>query len=150
MSLLHQLMLFFFMITSFSQELASGFYIIYKPPKKTPCEKELRMLVRQAKVCISKKPIINIEELDYITEIQYDPNSKKNYVDIGISSAGIQILNKAANSLPDTKFALVLQDDVICIFSIKEEIGIRYIRIGEDAELKDLILVHDALSKAKF
>lgn len=108
------------------------------------------MIVGKTKVCISKKPIILIEELEYATDIQYDPMHKTHHIDVGISSAGIQTLNKTVSSLPRTKFALVIQDEVICIFFIEQEIGIRSIRIGEDAQLKDLALIRDALKKVEF
>ena len=108
------------------------------------------MIVRKTKVCISKKPIVQIEELEYATDIQYDPMRKTHHIDVGISSAGVRTLNKTVTSLPSTKFALVIQDDVICIFLIEQEIGIRSIRIGEDAQLKDLTLIRDALKKVEF
>ena len=68
------------------------------------------MIIGKTKVCISKKPIIPIEEVEYATDIQYDPNFKTHYIDVGISSLGIQTLNKTVSSLADIKFALVIQD----------------------------------------
>lgn len=108
------------------------------------------MVVGKTKVCLSKKPIIRIEELEYATEVQYDPKYKVHYIDVGMSSAGVQTLNKTVNSLPGSKFALVIENDVVCIFIIEREIELRSIRIGEDAQLKDLVMIHDVLKKVEF
>jgi len=135
--------------TSHFQESGDGFYIISSPAKKTHCAKELRMITGKSKVCVANKPIIDIEAIDYVTDILYDPKSKVHYIDIGITHSGMQTLNKMVQSLPESKFAMVVQNNVICVFAGSQDYAINSIRIGEDAALQDLKLIHEALGKLK-
>ena len=133
--------------TCFSQTVSSGIYIIYEPPKKGKCAQELKMLIGKRKVCVSKKPILGTEEIEYITAILYDPKHKLHYVNIGISSTSVVILNKVFQALPKSQFALVLDDKVLCFFIVEKEITIRTIRVGEGVSLKTLTTVHNELKK---
>jgi hypothetical protein len=146
-SLLHHIIIFFFAHASLPQKTPSGIFITIEPLRKTPCENEVRMIIDKSKVCISKKPIIAIKDLKNISDIQYDPINKMHYIDVGFSPAGIYTLNNIVRSLPDTKFALVVDNHVICIFQVDAEISIHSIRIGQDVALKDLITIHNALKK---
>jgi len=146
-----RILIFLFIVPfSFQEEHAAGVFIVNTPPKKTVCDNELKMVIGQTKVCISKKPIVAIEEIDYVTEIRYEPKIEAHYIDIGFSGAAVSTLTKTAVSLPSAKFALVVDGDVICLFSLSSQLGIRYVRIGEDAPLKDLTVIHDILRNVKF
>lgn len=103
------------------------------------------MIIGNSKVCVSNKPIIDITEINYVTEIRYDPIAMTHYIDIGISSGGMQTLSKTVASLPFTVFALVVNDGVVCVFEGSADFAISSIRIGEDAALKDLEIIHEAL-----
>ena len=131
------------------QEPASGIYIVNIPTRKVQCEKELKMVAGNAKVCVPRKPIIDIGEIDYITEIRYNPQLEAHYIDIGFTSSGMQMLNKMVDALVAPKFALVIEDNVICTFSGTKGYSINSIRIGEDATLPDLEKVHFWLEKIK-
>ncbi|WP_143164730.1 hypothetical protein [Chryseolinea serpens] len=131
------------------QEHNEGVYMLSPSTKKVHCENEVPMLIGGAKVCISKKPILNLDQVDYITDIMYDPVAKKNYIDIGFSSAAIQTFNRGFSSLPNNRYALVVHNDVMCIIKIEAEITNRYIRMGYDLTLKDLTAVHDMLKTVK-
>ena len=137
-------------LTSFSEVPYSGIYIVAKPVKKNPCEQELEMLVGKRKICTSKKPIISIEELEYVTDILYDPTLKLNYINLGLSSKSVTVLNQTVDFLPHSQFALVVENDVICIFTIHESFTDRFLRIGSDLDLKNLTIVHDALKKVRY
>ena len=143
------LVILLFFIASFQEEESSGIYIVLKPLKKTTCENELKMVIDQAKLCISKKPIITVDQIDFITPIKYDPVIESYYIDIGFSPTGMVTLNKTYTSLPNTKFALVVDKDIVCIFSVREEMAVKSVRIGQDAPLKDLQIIRDVLSKIK-
>ena len=138
------------LIGSLCQETASGIYVVVDPPRRTVCDHELRMVVGKRKVCVSKKPIIPASELEYATDIRYDFQQKVNYIDVGVSSQALQTLNKMIDTLPQTYFALVVDDDVICLFNLNEEIGARYIRVGEDADVDGLRQISNILKKLTF
>jgi len=131
------------------QGSSDGFYIVSNPTKKMRCEKELRMATGKSRLCVTNKPILDIGEIDYVTPIQYDPKYKVYYIDIGITASGMQTLNKMVYSLPDSKFAMVIQDQVICVFAGSQDYEINSIRIGEDAALNDLKHIHQILENLK-
>ena len=147
MSRILVILLFFF--ASFQEEDSSGIYIVLKALKKTTCENELKMVIDQAKLCISKKPIITVDQIDFITAIKYDPVFESYYIDVGFSPTAMVTLNKTYTSLPNTKFALVVDNDIICVFAVDEEIAVKSVRIGQDAPLKHLQIIRERLSKIK-
>ena len=138
-----------FLLASLQEEESSGIYIVLKPLKKTTCENELKMVIDQAKLCISKKPIVTVDQIDFITPIKYDPVIESYYIDVGFSPTAMVTLNRTYTSLPNTKFALVINNDIVCVFTVREEIAIKSVRIGQDAPLKDLQTIRDILSKIK-
>lgn len=117
--------------------------------KKMPCDNELLMLIGKSKICISKKPLIQLSEVEYVSDIQYDPTLKKHYVDIGLSSAAVQTLNRGFASLPNNRYAFVMKDEVICVVKVESEITVRFFRMGYDLSLKDLTEVHKVLKTLK-
>lgn len=133
-----------------SEDQLSGIYIIVTPPKKFPCSNEAKMIIGNQKICISKKPIVAASQLTYATDIQYDPKFQMHYIDIGVSTAGSNILAQTIESLPDTQFALALNNQVICIFKLNTSFTIRSFRIGNDIPLKDLTTIHEVLKNVKF
>jgi len=143
------LVILLFFLTSFQEEENSGIYIVLKPLKKTACENELKMVIDQVKLCISKKPIVMVDEIAYITAIKYDPIIESYYIDIGFSPEAMVTLQQTYTSLPNTQFALVVDSDIICVFTVREEIAVKSIRIGQDAPLKNLQIIREILSKVK-
>jgi len=143
------LVILLFFLTSFQEEENSGIYIVLKQLKKTTCENELKMVIDQVKLCISKKPIVMVDEIAYITAIKYDPIIESYYIDIGFSPEAMVTLQQTYTSLPNTQFALVVDSDIVCVFAVKEEIAVKSIRIGQDAPLKNLQIIREILSKVK-
>lgn len=139
-----------FALVSFSEPPSSGIFIVKKPSKKNPCEQDLKMLIGVKRVCILKKPIVSVDELEYVTDILYDPIVEANYIRLGFSSASVLTLNQTVSTLPTVEFAVVVDDDVICVFTIQEKLYDRYIRIGYDLDSKSLMMVRDALKKVQF
>jgi hypothetical protein len=128
----------------------AGIFIIKKPSKKNPCDVEVQMLIGAKRVCILEKPIVTVEELEYATDVVYDASLNYHYVDLGISSASVNILNQTISVLPKAEFALVIDGSVICVFTIHERVDKRYIRLGEDLDFKNVLRVRDALRKVKY
>jgi hypothetical protein len=140
----------FFALVSFSEPHSSGIFIVKKPSKKNPCEQDLKMLIGVKRVCVLKKPIVSVDELEYVTDILYDPIVETNYIKLGFSSASVLTLNQTVSTLPTVEFAVVVDDDVICLFKIQEKLQDRYIKIGYDLDNKSLTMVRDALKKVQF
>jgi hypothetical protein len=127
----------------------SGIYIVSTPPKKVECGNELRMVVKRQKICVSKRPIVAFEEVRNWTPIQYDPKNGVHYIDISMTGSGMKTLTQTSLSLPDSRFALVLNGEIICLFGGSTSYAISTIRIGEDAPLKDLMLIEETLKASR-
>ena len=108
------------------------------------------MLIGVKRVCVLRNPIVSVDELEYVTDILYDPVVQCNYIKLGFSSASVVTLNQTVSTLPAVEFAVVLDDDVICLFKINERLYDRYIKIGYDLDNKSLMMVRDALKKVRF
>jgi hypothetical protein len=140
----------FFALVSFSETPSSGIFIVKKPSKKNPCEQDLKMLIGVKRVCVLRNPIVSVDELEYVTDLLYDPVVQCNYIKLGFSPASVVTLNQTVSTLPKVEFAVVLDDDVICLFKIQEKLQDRYIKIGYDLDNKSLMMVRDALKKVRF
>ncbi|WP_276374711.1 hypothetical protein [Chryseolinea sp. H1M3-3] len=137
-------------LLAFSEPPTSGIFIVKKPIKRDRCEQELKMLIGTKRVCILKKPLLQLDELEYVTEILYDPVAKHHHIDLGLSSSSINKLNQTTNFLPDAQFALVVDNMVVCTFSIQEKIATRYLRLGTDLDTRSLAIVQNTLSQVQY
>ena len=136
--------------SSFAEPPLSGIFIIVKPVKKNPCEQDLKMLIGAKRVCVLSKPIVGVDELEYVTDLLYDPIVQCNYIKLGFSPESVNTLNQTVSTLPSAEFAVVLVGDVICVFKIQERLDARFIKIGYDLDNKSLMMVRDALKKVQF
>ena len=105
------------------------------------------MLIGGKGVCILPRPIVGSEGFEYATDILYNEEKKINFVNLGLSSESVVKLNETIRLLPSSEFALVVDDNVICIFTIRDHMDIRYLSIGDDLPTKDLMIVSSALKK---
>ena len=144
------LMIIFMSFQQHGEQGEPGIYIINPNVRRVSCVNEMKMIVGKTKLCLSKKPIIRKDALSYATDIRYDPVYKEHYIELGLSSEAGQILHKTVGSLPETQFALALEGDVICIFSLRYPTLPRSIKIGTDVPLRDLTVIHNALNKVEF
>ena len=108
------------------------------------------MLIGAKRVCVLSKPIVGVDELEYVTDLLYDPIVQCNYIKLGFSPESVNTLNQTVSTLPSAEFAVVLEGDVICVFKIQERLDARFIKIGYDLDNKSLMMVRDALKKVQF
>ena len=108
------------------------------------------MFIGGKKICVLEKPIVSIDELEYVTDILYDPVLKRNHVNLGLSSESVNTLNQTSSFMPDAEFAIVVNDDVVGTFKITEKVGERFLRLGTDLDHKNLEAVRDLLKKVKY
>jgi hypothetical protein len=134
-------------VMSFGQTPASGIFIVKKPGKRDPCERELRMLIGGKRICVLEKPIVDVAEIDYVTDILYDPVLKCNHINVGLSSSGVQTLNITVSSISKAEFAIVVNHHVIGTFIIQERMSDNFLRLGTDLNFIDLVIVRDALDE---
>ncbi|MEO8475063.1 MAG: hypothetical protein ABI477_22870 [Chryseolinea sp.] len=148
--MIYQFVILLALLGNFVQEPApaSGIYIIHETPRGTKCTNEHRMVVGRLKICLSPKPILENTVLRPASAVQYDPLYKTHYIAMGITSEGSRILLQTKKSLPDSKFALVVDGDIICVFTINNDYAIKSFRIGEDVALADLMIIHEKLEQA--
>lgn len=144
---MHNSVLLFYLIAFLNQEPAPGIYIVTQPGKKVSCENLLKMLIGNDKVCLSKKPIISVDDIESVSDIKYNPQIEAYYLDVRFSPKGLQTLNTAIRSLPEIRFALVSGREVSCIFSVDPEKQLHFIRIGIGEDLSDLKVVHSSLKE---
>jgi hypothetical protein len=100
------------------------------------------MLMGGGTVCISKKPILGTEEVEYVTDILYDPELKAHYFNVGISSHALSTFNKIFHAMPKSQFLFVLENKGLGRFDVQNEIKTRAMRVGADTPLKDLTTIH--------
>ena len=140
-------MIFFALDVTALQQAPDGIFIIHKASKKNPCEQELKMLIGGKKICTLTRPIIGSDGFEYATDILYNEERKVNFINLGLSPKSVSTLNQTIKVLPDTEFALVINADVICTFTIHDRMNTNYISLGDDLDTKELMAIRDALKK---
>ena len=142
-------LLFFLTTTCFAQPTPSGIYIVYTFAKKNKCEQEVKMLIGNSRVCISKKPILGIQEIENVSDIVHDRVEEVSYINVLISSKGIETLNKIFEVLPKSEFVFVLENNGLGSFIITDKIKTPIMRVGADVDSNDLQLIHALLKRAQ-
>jgi hypothetical protein len=107
------------------------------------------MVIDQVKLCISKKPIVMVDEISSITAIKYDPIIESYYIDIGFSPQAMVTLQQTLHIATQHPVCFVVDSEIVCVFAVKEDIAVKGIRIGQDTPLKNLQIIREVLSKVK-
>lgn len=149
--MIYQITILLALLGHFIQEPApaSGIYIVHPTPRGTKCVNEVRMVIGSQKICLSPRPLLENTVLRPASDVKYDPYYKTHYIEMGLTAEASRILLQTKKSLPDCKFALAVNGDIICLFTIREDYAIKSFRIGEDVALADLMIIHERLEKAE-
>ena|SRR5688500_5321221 len=123
----------------------TGIYFVTKPAKRSFCEHPIKTYFGKTSLCISKKPIVGIDGIEYVSNILYDPLLQVNYIDVGLSPASVSILNKVYQSMPGSQLAFVVQEKVLGRFVVDRTIVNRTMNIGKDLDLNQLKVLLDLL-----
>jgi len=142
------LLFLIFTTTCFSQSPPPGIYITSTYSKKGKCEQVIKMLIGNTRVCISKKPILGIQEVESVSDILYDDIRKVAYINVGISVKAVQTLNKMFEVLPMSQFVFVVENNGVGSFTVTETIKNRIMQVGADVDLNNLQLIHSMLKRA--
>jgi hypothetical protein len=130
-------------------QAASGIYFISKPAKKNFCEQKVKYFVGKSHVCVSEKPIFGIEEVQYISNILYDPELKVNYFTIGFLQKSINKLNQIYHAMPGSQFVLIIDNRAVGQFSLEREIyNSREMMLGKDLSIETLKVLHSKIKKS--
>ncbi len=130
-------------------QAAPGVYFIHRPAKKTFCEHKVKSFVGRSRLCVSKKLIFGIEEVQYVSNILYDPELKVNYFTIGFSQKSINKLNQIYHAMPGSQFVLVMDNRAVGQFSLEREIyNSREMILGKDLNLHTLKTLHSQIKKS--
>jgi hypothetical protein len=105
------------------------------------------MIIGSQRICTLTSPIIAGDGFEYSTDILYNEEQKFHHVNLGLTSKSVSTLNQTVKVLPEAEFALVVDGNVICTFTIHDHMDITYLTIGDDLNTKDLTTVRDALKK---
>jgi hypothetical protein len=123
----------------------TGIYFVTKPAKRSFCEHPIKTYFGKNSLCISKKPIVGIDGIEYVSNILYDPLLQVNYIDVGLSPASVQILNKVYQSMPGSQLAFVVQEKVLGRFVVDRTIVNRTMNIGKDLDLNQIKVLLELL-----
>lgn len=134
-----------FLSTSVYAQTPTGIYFVTKPAKKSFCEHPIKTYFGKTSLCISNKPIVGVEGIEYVSNILYDPLLQVNYIDVGLSPASVNILNKVYQSMPSSQLAFVAQEKVLGRFTIDRRIVNRTMSIGRDLDLNQIKVLMEVL-----
>jgi len=123
----------------------TGFYI--QIDKKTNCPQEVKTFDNLAAFCVPQKPILDRSAFTSIGEIQVDQNKKRKYIDIHVSTKGMELLKTVVTSLPNASIILIVDNKVVGILRNKDVVG-RFIRVDSDLVSQQLEWIHDRLKPA--
>lgn len=124
----------------------TGFYI--QTDKKLSCPQEVRTFDNVQAFCIPNKPILDKTVFTSVSEIQTDAHRKRKYIDLQLSTQGMQSLKTVVSSLPNATIVLVVDNKVVGLLKNKDVLG-RFIRIDSDLVSKQIDWIHDHLKAAQ-
>ncbi len=123
----------------------TGFYI--QIDKKTNCPQEVRTFDNVGVFCVPQKPILDKTVFTTISEIQVDHNRKRKYIDLHLSTKGMELLKTVVTSLPNATLILVVDNKVVGVLKNKDIVG-RFIRVDSDLISQQIEWIHDKLKPA--
>jgi len=123
----------------------TGFYI--QIDKKTNCPQEVRTFDNIGVFCVPNKPILDKTVFTSISEIQVDHSKKRKYIDLHLSTKGMELLKTVVTSLPNSTLILVVDNKVVGVLKNKDVVG-RFIRVDSDLVSQQIEWIHDKLKPA--
>lgn len=123
----------------------TGFYI--QIDKKTNCPQEVRTFDNVGVFCVPQKPILDKSAFTSISAVQVDYNKKRKYIDLHLSTKGMELLKTVVNSLPNSTLVLVVENKVVGVLKNKDIVG-RFIRVDSDLVSQQIEWIHDKLKPA--
>jgi hypothetical protein len=127
-------------ITARSQETSTGIFLTTKIKKN--CQNILFTTDKKTKVCVTMNPIISAKDFVYITDIKKDIDNRFSF-NLIFSNEGYETLKKLYAQLPNSEFALVVDNSVIGYIKNLEVLKNKTLLI--DGTETDILSIHHAL-----
>jgi hypothetical protein len=138
------LLLYSFSSYCYSQD-STGFYFTISEKEKN-CPQRFRTFDEKQSFCAPQKPILDRSVFTNVTEIQFDSQRKRKYIDLYLTPKGLERLKAITSSLPNASLILVVDEKVVGLLKNKDVVG-RFIRIDSDLSSRQLDWIHDKLKK---
>ena len=108
--------------------------------EKENCPQKFATIDNKQTYCVPRKPILDQRIFVSVTDVKV--LKKRKYIDLFVSTKGMETLKTLVKNLPNATLILVVEDKVIGILKNKDIVG-RFIRIDSDILSQDLEWVHD-------
>lgn len=123
---------------------AQGFYFTI-PCTKYSKPKQTVTATRNGEVCITGQPVVNLEELVYVSELREVKQENYVFFDFAVSPKGYESLQKLAAVLPTGNIALMVNDEVMLTFTLDQLKPTRKFTIHGTYIDPEIRLVHERL-----
>jgi len=130
-----------------SQGSLSGFYVLIKSNKN--CPNRLSSHDGTKTYCLPKEPVITESDFESVSEVRYDSLLRLKYILLNLTSNGLKSLKFLTQRLPDSKLALVIDDEVAGVFDNVDKNIARSIPISGGVNAPEVQWIHDRLKKVK-
>jgi hypothetical protein len=126
--------------TARAQEVSTGIFLTTKVKKN--CQNILFTNDKKTKVCVTMNPIISAKDFVYITDIKKDIDNRHSF-NLIFSNEGYEKLKKLYAQLPNSEFALVVENVVIGYIKNLEMIKNKSLLI--DGTENEILSIHHGL-----
>jgi hypothetical protein len=127
-----------------AQQFPSGFYVIINSRKN--CPNWLSSHVGPKTFCLPKEPVITEADFESVSEVRYDSFLQK-YILLKLTASGFKSLKFLTQRLPDSKLALVIDDQVAGVFDNVDKNISQTIPIKGGINAPEVLWIHDRLKK---
>jgi hypothetical protein len=130
-----------FVFPPLQEKANTGFYIMIS--EKENCPQKFATMDKKQTYCVPRKPILDQSIFVSVTDVKI--LEKRKYIDLYLSTKGMDALKNLVKNLPNATIILVVDDKVIGVLRNTDIVG-RFIRIDSDILSKDLEWIHDYIA----
>ena len=129
--------------TAVAQDSPTGFFVTLESQRR--CENKRWNLDNSKSFCLPREPLIADSEFESVGDVVLDTAQNVRYFIIRLSVDGYMALKLMSDKLPDSELALVVQGNVVGVFSTKMKVVSRNFPVYSDAGLVDLKWIHSRI-----
>jgi len=137
--------LFLTFVPAWAQQSPSGFYVIINSKKN--CPNKVSSHIGSKMYCVPKEPVITEADFESVSNVKYDSFLQK-YILLKLTVSGFKSLKFITQRLPDSKLALVIDNEVAGVFDNVDKNVSRTIPIsGGGINAPEVQWIYDRLKK---